>query len=91
MKNKWMNYWIDAGMAAAGTACLATGIVKWPGLIAALGLKYSSLPITAITGIHDWSGLAVGLLATAHVLMHARWIEAMTQKALALRGGTKDE
>lgn len=91
MKNKWVNYWIDAGMGLSAAACFITGIIKWPGLITALGLKYSSLPMEGISALHDGSGIAIGLLAEAHVAMHAKWLMEMTKKALTTRGGTKDE
>lgn len=47
--------------------CIGTGIIKWPGLIPALGLTYRQVPVALITDIHDWSGLCMILLLAAHM------------------------
>jgi len=36
----------------------------------------------AITKIHDFSGLAMGLLVLVHIIMHWRWIVSFTKKLL---------
>jgi hypothetical protein len=76
-------------MIIASCACFITGIAKWPGLITSLGLKYSSLPFGAISSLHDWSGIGIGILAALHVILHRKWIAAMTSKALNGQGGEK--
>lgn len=47
--------------------CVITGLVKWPGLITALGLTFRQVPMAQITSIHDWSGLLMTVLAAVHV------------------------
>lgn len=47
--------------------CVVTGLIKWPGLIPALGLTYRQVPLTLITDLHDWSGLCMTILAIAHI------------------------
>jgi len=81
-----VNYLIDISLLVSGFLCGITGIVKWSKLILLLGLTYRDIPLSAITAVHDWSGLAVGILAVLHVLMHRKWITAMTRQALCRRG-----
>ena len=78
-------------MITASAACFITGIVKWPGLITSLGLKYSIFPFGAISSLHDWSGIGIGIMAALHIILHYNWIAAMTVRALKGQGGAKNE
>lgn len=77
-----LNYVVDMGLALAFILSFFTGILKWPGLIGKLGLSYSALPMAAITKIHDFSGLAMGLLVLFHLILHWKWIVCFTKKVL---------
>jgi thiamine transporter ThiT len=74
------NYWIDIGMGIAFMLSLITGIIKWPRLITWFGLTYSQLPMKAISAVHDWSGIIMGLLVLVHLLLHRKWISCMTRQ-----------
>jgi len=80
MKRTIINYCIDISLLVGAVFCGTTGIIKWPGLIASLGLSYKTLSIAAITGIHDWSGLLIVILAVLHVLMHRKWLVVLTRQ-----------
>lgn len=86
MKQTTVNYSIDILMLIAAFLCGVTGIIKWPGLILSLGLTYQDIPITAITAVHDWSGLAICTLAVIHIFMHGKWIVTMTRQITHPRG-----
>lgn len=77
-----INYIVDMGLVLAFILSFFTGILKWPGLVIKLGLSYSDLPMGAITKIHDFSSLAMGLLVLIHIIMHWRWIVSFTKKLL---------
>ena len=80
MERTIVNYSIDGMMLIAASLCGCTGIIKWPGLIISLGPSYQEIPIAAITAIHDWSGLALCILAAVHIIIHRRWIIAATRQ-----------
>jgi cytochrome b561 len=82
MKNSYLNYSIDIMILITGLLCGITGIIKWPGLIFALGLSYQGLPLDAITSIHDWTGLLMILFVVLHVAMHLKWLVTMTKRIL---------
>lgn len=66
-------------MLVSALLCMITGIVKWPYLPQALGFSYKALPMEIFSEIHDWSGLAVVLLAIIHLVMHRKWLVFMTR------------
>jgi len=47
-----------------------------------LGLTWVVLPIAFFSVIHDWSGLALGILVAVHLYLNRAWIIAMTKKVL---------
>lgn len=59
--------------------CVITGIIKWPGLISALGLTYRQVPVAIITDIHDWSGLLMTVLVMVHVYQFRGFIRRMAR------------
>lgn len=79
MNRQFQNYFIDMAILATGFLSLATGIAKWPGLVYALGLSYPSLPMGALTALHDWMGLITGALVLLHVILHVKWLGTMTR------------
>jgi cytochrome b subunit of formate dehydrogenase len=64
----------------ATIVCAVTGLLKWPGLIPALGLRYRDVPVALITDIHDWSGLIMTILVTAHVFQFRGFLKRMVRK-----------
>lgn len=85
MKNSYLNYSIDMTILITGLLCGITGIIKWPGLLYALGLSYQGLPLDTITSIHDWAGLLMILFAVIHVIIHLKWLITMTKKILGVK------
>lgn len=91
LKRNYLNYLIDTTVLICGVLCAITGIVKWPGLINSLGLSYQSLPLETFTLVHDWTGIIMVALLALHLLLHLRWMAAMTGKILGLKGGKNEE
>jgi hypothetical protein len=77
-----VNYIVDLAILVSAAMSVLTGIIKWPGLAYTLGMSYESLPMEAITFVHDWTGLITGILALAHLALHWRWLMAMTGKIM---------
>ena len=63
-----------------GLLVFITGIIKFPGLLPTFGVKVKELPMYEISKIHDWSGVAMGLLVLFHLIQNWQWIAAMTKK-----------
>ena len=79
MNKSLANYIIDISMGIAFIVSFITGILKWPGLLRFLHLNSGNLPMLQITIIHDWSGLIMGILALAHIVLHWSWIVCITK------------
>ncbi|MCA1916628.1 DUF4405 domain-containing protein [Methanospirillum hungatei] len=63
--------------------CVVTGLIKWPGLIPALGLTYRQVPVALITDIHDWSGLLMTVLVMVHIYQFRGFIRRMVRNLIA--------
>lgn len=74
MNRAKLNYWIDIMILLAFIIVAVTGITKWPGLF-----SHKTLPIRFISELHDWSGLAMSVLALIHVILHWKFIVCMTK------------
>jgi hypothetical protein len=80
MNNLKINYWVDVGLAISFFICFITGLIKWPGLIKIIGTSiYKTLHFRNISLLHDWSGLILGLLVLIHLILHWKWIVAVTK------------
>ena len=80
MNNLKLDYWVDVGLAISFFICFFTGLIKWPGLIKIIGASaYKILHVRNISLLHDWSGLIMGLLVLIHLILHWRWIVAVTK------------
>jgi hypothetical protein len=86
MRRVYLKYAIDVGMLVAFLLCFVTGIIKFPGFLGFIKATRYVLPMRDLTLIHDWSGVAMGLLVLAHLLLNFSWIIAMT-KQLTKRSG----
>lgn len=74
------NYIVDIGLGVTFILVFFTGVLKFPGLVNKLGFAYSDFPWNVINKIHDFSGIAMGLFALMHVLLHWKWIVEYTKK-----------
>jgi hypothetical protein len=82
-----MKYYLDVGMTSFFLLCLGTGIVKFAPVTRFLALKSSA--IAPMTLVHDWSGIAFGLCALLHLVLHWNWMVAMTRKIGTHHAGKK--
>jgi len=54
---------------------LATGIIKFPGLLGFFGIDNTSLPRRQINLVHDWSGIILVILIIIHLILNRGWIK----------------
>ncbi len=71
-------YFLDVGMTSVFILCLGTGLAKFAPVAKVLALKSSV--IVPMTIVHDYSGLAFGMFAVAHMALNWKWMVAMTKK-----------
>jgi hypothetical protein len=83
MRQTRVKYLVDMGMLVAFLLCFATGIVKYPGFLPAVGLTPHMVPLFSISVLHDRSGLALGILVFVHLLLNRRWMVGVTKDILA--------
>jgi len=57
-----------------------TGILKFSLLMRLFGLTDVILPLARISDIHDWFGLALGIMVGIHLFLNRKWIVVMTKK-----------
>jgi cytochrome b subunit of formate dehydrogenase len=74
-----LKYLIDCGLIITFILAFITGIVKFPELTPIFGNIFLLIPVSLLSKIHDYSGLVMGLLVLAHLLLNGRWIVAMTK------------
>jgi hypothetical protein len=91
MNQAKVNYWIDVGIGVSFIIAFVTGIVKWPGFMVKLGINYASLPISKLSTLHDWSGLAMGFFALLHIILHWKWICWMTKSFFKIKKTDEEE
>jgi hypothetical protein len=75
-----LNYIVDLGLIVSFLAAFITGLIKFPGLLRSIGIETAGIPYREISRVHDWSGLVMGILVLAHIILNWRWIVAMTKK-----------
>lgn len=73
MENNKLNYLIYAGLLVSFFTVFITGIIKYPGLIRAIGLDYTSMRMGSISMIHELAGITMGILVLIHLISHRRW------------------
>ncbi|MFP3896475.1 MAG: DUF4405 domain-containing protein [Anaerolineales bacterium] len=78
MDRRTINYWIDIGLLISFLLVFITGLAKFPGLGRYFGFMYEIIAGRTLARIHDWSGLFMGAFALAHLILHFRWLVAMT-------------
>lgn len=86
-----VNYIIDIGLGISFILAFFTGIIKWPRFIRIFGMSYSDLPMKVITGVHDFSGLVMGLLVLVHIILHWKWIVLFTRRIFYRKGAQNSE
>jgi hypothetical protein len=79
MDRSFLNYIVDIGMGISFLVVAVTGIMKFPGLLPKFGIRYSTLPMPALSTVHDWAGIILALLVLAHIILHGKWIVCFTK------------
>lgn len=79
MNRKMLNYWIDMGMAVSFLLVFVTGLLKYKRLLLWLADIGVYLPTYAITEIHKYAGAAIGVFVLIHLVLHFKWIAAVTR------------
>lgn len=79
MERNKLNYWIDVGLAISFILVFLTGVIKVPAWTKSFAWLYNLIPYKTISFIHDKSGLIMGLLVLVHLILHWKWIVAMTK------------
>jgi len=74
---------VDLAMGMALLVSFVTGMFKFTLIMRVLGLTEVVLPLALMSDIHDWSGLALGILVAVHLFFNRAWIITMTKKILA--------
>lgn len=82
MRRVFLKYLIDLGMLVTFILCFITGIIKFPGFLRFIGATRHVLPMRDLTLIHDWSGVVLGLLVLAHLVLNLSWIMTMTRQVV---------
>jgi hypothetical protein len=87
MNMQIVRWCVDCAMGIAFLISFVTGFFKFTLLMRVFGLTHVVLPIARMSDIHDWSGLALGILVAIHLFLNRKWIMTMTKKILT---GSKD-
>ena len=74
-----LNYFIDCGLIITFLLAFITGVIKIPELTRYFGDVFLTVSASTLSKIHDISGMVMGLLVLAHLVLHGRWIVAMTK------------
>jgi len=74
---------VDLAMGMAFLVSFVTGMFKFTLIMRVLCLTDVILPLALMSDIHDWSGLALGILVAVHLFLNRAWIITMTKKILA--------
>ena len=74
-----LNYFIDCGLIITFLLAFITGVIKIPELTRYFGDVFLIVSASTLSKIHDISGMVMGLLVLAHIVLHGRWIIAMTK------------
>ena len=74
MNKAKLNYFVDIGLFISFLLVFVTGVIKFK-----LFNLYKSFGFPNISLIHDWSGIAMGVLVLIHLILHWNWIVCMTK------------
>ncbi len=81
-------YWLDITMGLLATVVALSAFLLW------VVLPQGYFPSRLFwVQIHKWMGLALGVTALLHVMLHRKWLMQMTRRRLrrASRGGFRAE
>ena len=73
---------VNVAMGIMFAICFITGLLKLTLLLRLTGLNMVVLPSALISDLHDWSGIALGVLICLHLFLNRHWIISMTSDIL---------
>ncbi len=85
MNRSAINYVIDSAMVLSFLVVFTTGLLKFPRLLPSLGISYLGLRPGFLSQVHDWAGIFLGLLILLHLVLHCKWLCAMTKRIFRFR------
>lgn len=86
-----LKYVLDIGMLISFLCVGITGIVKFPGLLQAIGLSRMALPFGAISKVHDWAGITLVIFVALHLILNFNWIICTTKTFFKKKGKTCEQ
>ena len=72
-------YFVDIGLIISFLLVTLTGIFKFRGIRESLTGLYEAIPRATMSGIHDWSGVAMAVLVLVHLILNWDWIKSVTK------------
>lgn len=79
MEKARISYFVDILMGISFIVSAITGIFKFPGLTKYFISIYLVITPYDMAIIHDWSGVTMASLVLIHLILHWKWIVAMTK------------
>lgn len=70
--NAEKNYLLNIALGVSSLACIITGFIlklKIPALMVSVNIKM----------MHEWTGYLMSALVVLHLLMHLKWMQALTK------------
>jgi hypothetical protein len=75
MRKATWYYWLDVAMGLLALLLAISSLLLW------VVFPRGYYPSRALwVAIHKWGGLALGIVALVHVLLHWRWLVRMTRR-----------
>ncbi len=75
---KTLQYLIDIGMLITSFLLFITGIIKIPSVLNSNQIFLNNSLLLLI--IHDWSGILLTFIIFVHLVLHWKWVVAMTKR-----------
>jgi uncharacterized protein with FMN-binding domain len=82
-------YIVNISMLASIIMLFVTGLIKYPPIQGLLSIEVASIPYTAISTIHDLSGIAMLIFGFFHVIMHLKGMLKTTKSIFNKRSKSK--
>lgn len=79
-----INYILNWSIFLIGLLNFITGVMRFSKILGFIVIRMGPIDTNLLNTIHRWSGLAVGILILVHIILHWRWIVAMSKKYLGL-------
>ena len=67
-----VTYTLNLALIPTFLACGVTGILLFPGFLDWCGISMRRFPMDTVVWLHDWSGVALDVGVTLHLLLHLK-------------------